>query len=367
VSGGVSDPQRLARARAIIDRRGIDALLVSRTAAKRWLSGFVLLPGEEPTSGWSGTLLLGPDRTLLFADARYREQAAAQCPDWEVRHTERGMHEEVPPVAGQLGAGTIGAEAEVLSHAAWASLVAAGLALEPVDRELEGLRLRKDEAELEAIGRACALTDACFAHLLDTVRPGMTEREVAWEIGAWFRANGADGNAFDPLVLTGARAAMPHGHPGDTPLSTGQALLIDFGAQVDGYRADMTRTIFFEKPDDETRRRYDAVRAAQQRAFEHAAAGIIGAELHAAAREELARAGLAEAFTHGLGHGIGLETHEEPRLKSWQRPLEAGMVFTLEPGVYMPGEIGIRIEDTVHLTDAGAVRLTDAPRELLIL
>jgi Xaa-Pro aminopeptidase len=160
---------------------------------------------------------------------------------------------------------------------------------------------------------------------------------------------------------------MPHGHPSEAVVTAGQPLLIDFGCQVDGYRSDMTRTVFFGEPSPESRSRYEAVRQAQQRAFEAAAPGVIGAELDRIAREHLASAGLGEAFAHGLGHGIGLETHEAPMLKDWDRPLEAGMVFTLEPGVYFPGEIGIRIEDDVHLTDAGPRRLTNAPRELLVL
>jgi Xaa-Pro aminopeptidase len=159
---------------------------------------------------------------------------------------------------------------------------------------------------------------------------------------------------------------MPHGKPSDTPVTAGQPLLIDFGCQVDGYRSDMTRTVFFGEPDAEARRRYEAVREAQQAAFEAAAVGVIGSDVDAVARRSLEAAGLGEAFTHGLGHGIGLETHEEPRLLTWHRPLEAGMVFTIEPGVYLPGEIGIRIEDTVVLEADGARRLTHAPRELLV-
>ena len=168
-------------------------------------------------------------------------------------------------------------------------------------------------------------------------------------------------------MLVGARAAMPHGSASEAMLEAGQALLLDFGCQVDGYRSDMTRTVFFGEPDAEARRRYEAVRDAQQRAFEAVAIGVIGSAVDAAARQHLEAAGLGEAFSHGLGHGIGLETHEDPRLLSWQRPLEAGMVFTLEPGVYFPGEMGIRIEDDIVLEDAGPRRLTHAPRELLVL
>jgi Xaa-Pro aminopeptidase len=346
---------------------GLDAVLVSRTAGKRWLSGFALAAGEEPTSGWSGTLLLTAERRLVLADARYTEQAEHECPGWEVRRTRGLIHEGLLDVAGELGVARVGAEARILSHADWAALAERGLDLVPLDEELEALRLVKDAAEIDAIGRACALTDRCFEHLLATVRPGMTEREVAWELTGWFRANGAEALAFDPLVLVGARAAMPHGKPSDAAVSVGQPLLLDFGCQVDGYRSDMTRTVFVGEPDAEARRRYEAVRAAQQAAYEAVAVGVIGSEVDGTARHSLEANGLGEAFTHGLGHGIGLETHEEPRLLTWHRPLETGMVFTLEPGVYLPGEIGIRIEDTVVLETTGPRRLTHSPRELLVL
>jgi len=363
----VSAPSRLDRVRALLARAELDAVVVSRTAGKRWLSGFVLAHGEEATSGWSGTLLVTAERQVVMADARYTEQAAHECPGWEVRRTRGLIHEGLPDVAAELGVRRVGAEARVLSYADWAALAERGLDLVPLDEELEALRLVKDAEEIGAIQRACALTDRCFEHLLGTVRPGMTERDVAWEMTTWFRGNGAEALAFDPLVLVGARAAMPHGKPSDAAVSAGLALLLDFGSQVDGYRSDMTRTVFFGEPDAETRRRYEAVREAQQRAFDAVTVGIAGTEVDATARRHLDSAGLGEAFTHGLGHGIGLETHEEPRLLTWERPLEAGMVFTLEPGVYLPGQIGIRIEDTVVLEASGARRLTHAPRELLVL
>ena len=358
---------RLERVRAILDELALDAVLVTRTAGKRWLAGFVLQPGEEPTSGWSGALVVTRDAHLVLADARYTEQAAAQCPGWEVRRTRGLIAEGLPPVLAELGAGPIGVEARVLPHADWAALEVAGLQLTGVDDALEELRLVKDGDEVAAIERACRLTDACFEHLLEWLRPGMTERDVAWEMTGWFRASGAEALAFEPLVLVGSRAAMPHGHPSDAQVRAGELLLLDFGCQVDGYRSDMTRTVSFGQPDDVARERHDAVREAQQRAFEAAAPGVIGTDLDGVARDHLAGLGLGEAFTHPLGHGIGLETHEEPRLHRWTRPLEAGMVFTIEPGVYVSGELGVRIEDTVVLEAEGARRLTHSPRELLIL
>jgi Xaa-Pro aminopeptidase len=359
--------ERIGRARAVLDGLGVDGLLVSRTAAKRWLAGFTLQRGDEPTSGYSGTLLLTPDRQVVLVDARYEEQAATECPGWEVRRTEERIEKELPPVAFELRMRRLGAEAKVLSHADWSALAEAGLDLVPADEPLAQLRLRKDANELAAIERACALTDQCFDHLLVTVAPGMTEREVAWELEAWFRAAGAEDIAFDPLVLVGARAAMPHGRPSDAAVTQGEPLLIDFGCQVDGYRSDMTRTVFIGEPGEEARRIHAVVAEAQERAFEAASVGMIGKKLDGIARASIEGAGFGEAFTHGLGHGIGLETHEAPLLKEWERPLEEGTVFTLEPGIYLPGRIGIRIEDDVVLTGAGARRLTNAPRELIVL
>jgi Xaa-Pro aminopeptidase len=360
-------PSRLDRVRAVLDEADAEALLVTRTAGKRWLSGFTLEPGDEPTSGWSGALVVTRERSLVLADARYTEQAERQCPGWEVRRTRGLIQDGLPPVAAELGVSRIAAEARVLSHADWAVLTDAGLQLTPVDDALETLRLVKDADEVAAVERACRLTDACFEHLLAWLRPGPTERDVAWEMIGWFRANGAEAVAFDPLVLVGARAAMPHGHPSDARLRPGELLLLDFGCQVDGYRSDMTRTISFGEPEAGARRCHDAVREAQQLAFEAAAVGMTGTALDGVAREHLAAAGMGEAFSHGLGHGIGLETHEAPMLLTWDRPLEEGMVFTLEPGVYFPGELGVRIEDTVVLERGGARRLTHSPRELLVL
>ncbi|HET6745565.1 MAG TPA: Xaa-Pro peptidase family protein [Candidatus Limnocylindria bacterium] len=358
---------RLERSRAILDTVDADALLISRPALRRWLAGFVLHRGEETTSGYSGTLLVSRGAQLVLVDGRYHEQAQASCPEWDVRLTHGPIATELRALAAELGISRVAAEAKVLSHADWLAIAVAGLELQPADDPLRDLRMVKGADEIAAISRACALTDACFEHMLTFLHPGLSEHAVAWELQAWFRANGAEDLAFDPLVLVGARAAMPHGHPGDTAIAAGQPLLIDFGCQVDGYRSDMTRTVFFGEPERETRRRYDAVRQAQQLAFEAAAPGIIGSALDGIARNHLAEMGLGEAFTHGLGHGIGLETHEEPILRHWQQPLQAGMVVTLEPGVYFPGEVGIRIEDDILLTDGGATWLTRSPRELVVL
>ena len=358
---------RLQRARAMIGQTGTDGLLISSPATKRWLSGFVLEQGEEHHSGYSGTLLLTAEAAVILVDARYVEVAADECPGWEVRRTNGAIGAELSALAAEHGISTLAAEAAAMPHADWSAVEAAGLRLDAADDAIKTLRVVKDTDEVAAIGRAGALTDACFAHLMEWLRPGLTELQVAWEIESWFRTNGAEALSFQPLVLAGPRGSMPHGHSSDVTVAGGAPLLIDFGCQVDGYRSDMTRTVSFGEPSATFRERYGAVRGAQQAAFEAARPGMPGSDLDTVARDFLADAGLGETFSHGLGHGIGLDTHEAPMLLDWHAPLEAGMVFTLEPGVYFAGEMGIRIEDDVHLTDDGAVRLTDAPRELLVL
>jgi Xaa-Pro aminopeptidase len=361
--------ERSTRLRAAMQAAGLHATLVTGSAGKRYFAGFVLQQGEEWTSGYSGALIVTPDSRILLADARYTEQAMIQAPGWEVRRTRKSIGEELAAIFDTGGIRRCGAEAEVLSHADWAAIREANPATElvPIDEPIRALRLIKDVDERMAIARACALTDACFDHLLEAIAPPMTEREIAWEIEAWFRSHGAEAIAFEPGVLVGARASMPHGHPSDARLGLGDALLLDFGCQVDGYRSDMTRTIFAGEPSDDWRRLHGLVRSAQDAAYAALAVGASGTSIDAAARAVIADAGLGEAFTHGLGHGIGLETHEEPRLLTWDRPLDAGMVFTLEPGIYLPGQIGIRIEDDVALGADGPQRLTRSSRDVIVI
>ena len=368
MSGGGS-ADRLAALRAVLDERSLDAILLSRTANKRYYAGFRLSDAEGPTSGYAGTLLVSRDRTMILADSRYTEQASIESPDWELVATSRALHEELPPILLELGIGSLGMEAQVVSHADWAALAedAPGVELHAIDDELVPLRIIKSPDEIDAIARACALTDACFAHLVEWISPGMTEREVAWELEGFFRANGAEGLAFDTIVLAGPRAAMPHGRPSDATVEPGNVLLIDFGCIVDGYRSDMTRTLFVGDVPDEIRRWHDAVREAQALAIEALRPGVNGQDVDAVARERIAREGV-EPYGHGLGHGIGLQTHEPPSLRrSAPYRLEDGMVFSVEPGIYLPGVTGIRIEDIVALEESGPRLLTASPREPVVI
>jgi Xaa-Pro aminopeptidase len=360
---------RLIALRALLDERSLDGLVLSRSANKRYFAGFRLGDAEAPTSGFSGTLLVTREANLILADSRYTEQAEGEAPGWELVATSRSFAEELPPLLARHGIAALGLEAAVVSHADWAALASAapGVELHAVDEELVPLRIHKAPEEVEAIGRACALADACFAHLVAYIEPRMTEREVAWELESYFRANGAEGLAFEPIVLAGPRAAMPHGRPSDATIEPGNVLLMDFGCAVDGYRSDMTRTLFVGDVPDEIRRYHDAVREAQADAIAAICVGINGQELDAIARARIEREGVA-SYGHGLGHGIGLETHEPPRLrKSEAFTLEAGMVFSVEPGIYLPGVTGIRIEDIVALEEGGPRLLSSSPREALVV
>ena len=370
----MGQPERLARARAILDAEGLDGLIFSRGAFKRWLAGFALADPDDPSHGYAGTLVLTRDAALVLADSRYVEQVIAECPGWELVHTTRPAAPELADVLARLGVQRCGAEAAVLSHSTWTDLAEAAPNVEliAVDSALAGLRIVKDDTEIAALGRATAMTDACFVHLLNWIAVGRREVEIAWEIERFFREAGAEGLAFSTIALVGPRAAMPHGEPSDERVVAGQVVLLDFGARVDGYRADMTRTIFVGAPDDESRRLYDLVLGAQQAAEAAVGPGVAGTIVHGAAVDHIASAGV-EPFGHGLGHGIGLQTHEAPSLSRVGYPgqsggtLEVGMVFTIEPGIYQPGRIGIRIEDDYHLTAGGLVRLTQSPNHLIAI
>jgi Xaa-Pro aminopeptidase len=360
---------RLAALRTVLDGRGLDAVLLSRAANKRYFSGFRLSDAEGPTSGWAGTLLVTREERLILCDSRYTEQARLEAPDWTLVATTGPMHAELPPLLLERGIAALGMEAVVVPHAAWTALAAAapGVELHAVDDELVPLRIRKTPEEVAAIGRACVLADAALEHLVGAIRPGMSERAVAWELEGFFRANGAEGLAFDTIVLAGPRAAMPHGRPSDATAEPGNVLLIDYGCIVDGYRSDTTRTLFVGEVADDIRGWHDAVREAQAAAIAALRPGVDGQEVDAIARARIEAAGV-EPYGHGLGHGIGLETHEAPGLRRGvSTVLEAGMVFSVEPGVYLPGVTGIRIEDIVVLEEAGPRLLTGAPREPLVI
>jgi Xaa-Pro aminopeptidase len=309
----------------------------------------------------NAALLVEPDRLRLFTDFRYLE-AAREVEGVEVVQTKRAVVKEL---AGLLE-GPIGFEAEAITYAGWETLSGQGLELVPRRGLVEALRAVKDESELEQIRRAAEITTEGYERLAREPFVGRTERELAARLDALFAELGSEGAAFDTIVATGPNGANPHADPGDRRVEPGHTIVIDAGAAVGGYNADCTRTFAAGELGDELRRAYDVCLAGQLAGLEAVRPGVSGVDADAAARDAIAAEGLGDRFGHGLGHGVGLLVHEAPRL-STESPdtIAAGNVVTVEPGVYIPGLGGIRIEDLVIVGEDGNEVLTSMTKELV--
>ena len=377
-------PARLAALREQMAAGGVDAYLGVRREHMRWLTGFTLAEGEEKVAGHSGQFLVGANEVLVLTDSRYTEQAEREAPEAIVDEIGYDLAAAWPGLVARVGARRVAVEAEAVSHALWERLAAAApdVELVPADGWIEALRAVKTTDEVERIAAACAVADRALAALLPEIRPGVTEHDLALRLEWLMRTGGAEALAFDVACLAGPEAALPHGSPGDRPVCAGAVLLFDFGAQVEGYRSDMTRTLFIGEPTSRDLEIYDLVARAQQASIDAVSSSvkrarglgeplISGRAADAAAREVIDAAGHGAHFRHGTGHGIGLATHEKPSLSRTgeDMPLPSPTVFSVEPGVYLPGETGVRIEDLIHL-DAGrglAERLTTFPRDVIAL
>lgn len=373
-------PRRLARVRDRFADAGVDAYFGVRPEHMRYLTGFTLGDGEEKVAGTSGQFLVGREEVVVLADTRYTLQARREAPEARLEEAYGDLPARWPAMCASVGARRVAVEAGFVSQAAWTRLVSAApdVELVPVEGWVEADRAIKEPAELERIAAACAVADRAFAALLPEIAAGRTEVELALRLEWLIRTGGAEALAFDVACLSGPEAALPHGAPGERPVLDGAVLLFDFGAQVDGYRSDMTRTLFVGEPAVRDLAIYDLVARAQAAAIaalEGAVAGggerPSGRALDAAARAVITDAGHGEHFGHGTGHGIGLATHEAPSLgqRAADTPLPSPTVFSVEPGVYLEGEMGVRIEDLVVLdADAGRVeRLTRFPRDVIVV
>jgi Xaa-Pro aminopeptidase len=380
----VARPARLARLRARFAEAGVDAYFGLRREHMRYLSGFTLAEGEEQSAGNSGQFLVTADETVVLADSRYRLQAQRQAPQWRIAEAYRDLPTRWPELLAAVGAKRVAVEADVVSHADWERLAAAApdVELVPAGAWLATDRATKEPAELERVAAACAVADRALAALLPRIKPGVTEGELAIDLEWLMRTNGAEALAFDVACLAGPEAALPHGSPGDRPVLDRAVLLFDFGAQVAGYRSDMTRTLFVGEPTARDLTIYELVATAQRTAIEALESGVAaaaaeraplpsGREIDRAARNVIEAAGHGEHFGHSLGHGIGLATHEGPNLgrRAPDTPLPRRTVFSVEPGIYLDGETGVRIEDLVAIdADAGTVeQLTRFPNEVLVV
>jgi Xaa-Pro aminopeptidase len=358
--------------RRSLDSRNLDALIVTTPANIRYLTSHV---------GSAGTLVVTAEALHLIVDFRYEESvralqaSAAACPTLRTWPVPASYDEALITTLATIGAATVGVEAGHLTVARHEWLLnalsarATGIALRPTERLVERLRLVKDAFEVAAIRESAARLAAVGAEALQAARPGRTEREVAGDIEAALRRAGYERPAFDTIVASGPNGALPHHRAGARTLVTGDLVVLDFGGVMDGYCCDLTRTVSLGPASAEGQRVHAAVREAQQAAIDAVRPGLPASEVDAAARRVLDRHGLGEAFGHGTGHGLGLDVHEEPRITrpradAPDEPLEPGMVFTIEPGAYLPGWGGVRIEDDVLVTDTGCDVLTAVTRDI---
>jgi Xaa-Pro aminopeptidase/Xaa-Pro dipeptidase len=373
-------PARLARLRARFAAEGIDAYFGLRTEHMRYLTGFVLKDGEDRVAGNSGRFVVSGDQVVVLADSRYRLQAVAQTPEARIEATTYDLGAVWPALVKSVGAKRVAVESGFISHQQWVELgqAAPEVELVPVSGWVEADRAVKEPAEVERIRAACAVADRALASIVRRIKPGVTERELALALEWEMRTCGAEALAFGIACLAGPNAALPHGSPSEQEVCGGRVLLFDFGAMVAGYRSDMTRTLFVGEPAARDLAIYEIVEAAQSAAIELLGASALGEraaangrEGDAAARHVIEAAGHGEHFGHGTGHGIGLATHEQPSLSrvATEEPLPSPTVFSVEPGIYLDNETGVRIEDLV-LYDAEShrlERLTCFPREMVVV
>lgn len=361
----MAEPQ-VARQAALIRHlveANLDGLLVTSLPNIRYLTGF---------TGSNALFLLTPRESLFLTDFRYATQVAEEVGgDARIRIESNSLWTGLwNHLAERPGTAAFGFESAHLIHRDFQRLLEDGArwTWRPTADMVEGLRARKEPGEVEKIRLAGVIATSALERTLPEIRPGMSETEVAGVLEHHLRNAGSDGFPFGTIVASGPRTALPHARAGTRPIARGDFVLLDFGAVYLGYCADVTRTVVMGGASERQREVYDAVKAASERARAMVAPGMTGQQADAIARDVLAARGFGEAFGHGLGHGLGIEVHEAPRLsRTAEGKLPHGSVVTIEPGVYLPGFGGVRIEDDVHLTETGAELLTEFPRDLIEL
>ena len=340
---------RLNEMRLILDAKNLPALLVMQPENRRYLSGF---------TGSAGALLITPAQAILSTDSRYWEQAAQQAPDFTVYQAKGSLKDFLPGLIAAAGSPTgIGFESNTVTVAQYLEMQKAVPQIEwsGVNGLIENLRAVKDADELALMCRTIDLAEDGLRYLLSLLKPGMTEKAAAWELENYLRVHGADALSFDTIVATGPNTALPHHHPSERVIQANEPITIDWGAAIDGYRSDLTRTIVLGEPDAKFREIYGIVLKAQLHAIDNIRAGQTGQEADAFARDIIAGAGYGDNFGHGLGHGVGLAVHEQPRASylAEEERLPANSILTVEPGIYLPGWGGVRIEDMVLVKEEG--------------
>lgn len=353
--------QRVTRLREKLAEQQLEAILITHAANRMYFSGF---------TGSSGYVLVTMDQAFLFTDSRYMTQASEQ-----VKHMDIVQHEAkaIRSIAQTLMDANI---KQVAFEAAYVTVAEheeyrkelGSVQLRPMTDELERLRMIKDEEELSIMQEAAELADRTFEYILGHIRPGVRERDIAIELETYMRKHGATGPSFDTIVASGERSALPHGLASDRVIQSGEFVKLDFGAYYKGYCSDITRTVMVGKPTDKHKEIYEIVLEAQCHALEHIRPGMTGREADALTRDLIRMYGYSDYFGHGTGHGLGIEIHEAPRLSPLSDTvLQAGMTVTVEPGIYLPGFGGVRIEDDIVITGDGMRRLTTSSKAFTII
>jgi len=357
---------RLAQLRARLQDQDFDTFMVLRGENRQYLSGFTGEDGQFDES--AGALFITSERQLLATDSRYVTQAKTEASEFEVLVYEEGLASSLPEILGMLGSERLGFESPRLPYGQFQRIQeqlkkhASSVSLVPTEGLVEDLRMIKEPREIDAIEKSLALSESVFETLIESLRVGTSEKELAWTIEKGLREAGADSIAFPPIVASGPNAALPHAIPTDRAIKEGEPILFDWGARLEGYCSDISRTVVLGSPDDTFTEVYQVVRDAQSLAIEAMKPGVSTGAVDAIARDHIAAKGFKDYFGHALGHGVGLATHEKPRL-SHVRPmnLEAGMVATVEPGIYIPGWGGVRLENMVVVEEDGTVVLNKYP------
>ena len=340
----------------------LDALLLTDPVSIRYACGFHIDDGAA---------VIGRRKAWLITDSRYVEAAEKAVKDMQILSASSGT--PFRTLAGHIfaenGLARVGAEEDRMSVAVWDKMQQdLGLSLEKAAHVLAGLRPQKSEEELESLIAAQRIAEKALDEVLGLIRPGLTEQEVAAELVYRMYKYGGEANSFDPIVVTGAKSSMPHGVPGDVVIREGDFVTMDFGTMKNGYCSDMTRTVAVGHASEEMRKVYDTVLAAQLAGIEAAKPGATGRQIDAAARKVIEDAGYGPYFGHSFGHSLGLEIHEAPNAApSNDKPMPEGAVISAEPGIYLPGRFGVRIEDVLWLHEDGCVNITKAPKELIVL
>jgi Xaa-Pro aminopeptidase len=352
---------RLQKLRKLLDQLDLDAFLIIFPPHLRYISGF---------SGSSGLALVKRNSALIITDGRYSQQIRQETHGWKIHIAGGSLFEELKKTSSLRSSMRVGVDGNSMMLAQFHQLKKTFHRVKflPKVDTIEQLAAVKEKEEIENISNAVHITDRVFHDLLPMIKPGVKELDIAAEISYRHRKYGAEGDAFEPIVVSGERSALPHGKATSKKFKKGDLLTLDLGCLYKGYHSDMTRTVVIGKASHEAKKIYDTVFSAQKRAIETARDGIKSSELDASARSVIKKAGYDKYFRHALGHGVGLQIHEAPRVSTLSKAkIQEGNVITIEPGIYVPHLGGVRIEDIIVITKTGCINLTRSPKNLIVL